>query len=145
MGHNDKEVFIELCTIIDDDGEKEHNMVRQRGKLYEKNQMAVLTFEEQTEEKAWIKNFITIQPDKVTIKRTGNVMMNQQFHMQRATESVFKHPYGTMHMETFTSSITHQPLRTDQNGQLKIAYSVKLNGKEKRDHYLTLTYNEEGA
>lgn len=138
-----KQVMIELHTTIDDNGQMEYNTIRQTGNFYKKKQMDVLTFEEVTDDKTTIRNFITIQPDKVTIKRSGDVAMNQQFRTQSTTENVFRHPYGTMHMETFTESITQQSLEQEQPGHLKMAYTVKLNGEEERSHLLTLTYNEE--
>lgn len=143
MGPTNKQVRIELHTTIDDNGQMEYNTIRQIGSFYKKKQMDVLTFEEKTEDNTTIRNFITIQPDKVTIKRSGDVVMNQQFRIESTTENVFRHPYGTMHMETFTETITHQSLEQKQPGHLKMAYTVKLNGEEKRRHLLTLTYNEE--
>lgn len=138
-----KQVMIELHTTIDDNGQMEYNTINQIGKFYKKNHMDVLTFEEQTEAKTVIGNLITIQPDKVTIKRSGDVAMNQQFRTKRTTENVFRHPYGTMHMETYTETLTYQSIQSDAPGQLKISYTVKLNGEEERNHLLTLTYKEE--
>jgi uncharacterized beta-barrel protein YwiB (DUF1934 family) len=138
-----KQVTVELHTTIDDNGQMEYNSLKETGKYYQRNHVDVLTFQEQTEDGDAIDNFITIQPDKATIKRAGDITMNQQFRPGRATENVFRHPYGTMHMETFTESLTHQALTDDRQGRLEIAYTVKLNGEEARNHLLTLTYNEE--
>lgn len=138
-----KQVRIELHTTIDDNGQMEYNTINQTGKLYKKNDIHVLKFREETEKDMVIDNFITIQPDKVTIKRSGDISMNQQFRTNRLTENVFRHPYGMINMETFTESLTHQSPGQDEPGRLTIAYTVKLNGEEERNHLLTLTYNEE--
>jgi uncharacterized beta-barrel protein YwiB (DUF1934 family) len=140
-----KQVFIELHTTIDDGGQMEYNTIKSTGIYYQKGNIDVLRFEEASEEHAHIKNFITIQQDKVNIKRNGPITMNQQFRMDRTTESVFRHPYGTMHMETNTDNITYQPLTDDDNGTLVMSYGVTINGQEERKHKLTLTYNEEDA
>src|SRR5690625_8006683 len=108
MEPTNKQVMIELHTTIDDNGQMEYNTIRQIGNFYKKKQMDVLTFEAETDDKTTIRNFITIQPDKVTIKRSGDVAMNQQFRTQSTTENVFRHQYGTMHMETVTEYITKQ-------------------------------------
>nr|WP_205138071.1 DUF1934 domain-containing protein [Virgibacillus halotolerans] len=139
----EKKVFIELHTIIDDDGQMEYNTIKSTGIYYQKGNIDVLRFEETSEDNAPVKNFITIQPDKVNIKRNGHIVMNQQFRMRQTTENVFRHPYGTMHMETTTNKITYQPLTEQDNGSLVMSYNVKINGQEERQHKLTLTYNEE--
>src|SRR5690625_2992121 len=103
-----KQVMIELQRTIHDNGQMEYNTIRQTGNFYKKKQIDVLTCEEVTDDKTTIRNFITIQPDKVTIKRSCDVAMNQQFRTQSTTENVFRHQYGTMHMETVTEYITKQ-------------------------------------
>ncbi|WP_284140157.1 MULTISPECIES: DUF1934 domain-containing protein [unclassified Virgibacillus] len=133
---------IEMRTTIDDNGQMEYNTICQLGTLQRRENIHVLLFEEVSEENAVIKNLITIQPEKVNIKRTGNVMMNQQFVERQITENVLRHPYGTIHMETYTNAISYED--TDQeNGQLTIDYTVKLNGQEARKHLLELNYKKE--
>lgn len=140
-----KNVFIELHTTIDDDGQMEYNTIKNAGTFYQKGALDVLTFEEVTEDHSKVKNLITIQNDKVSIKRSGNVTMNQQFRANQITENVFKHPHGNINMETNTQSITYKSMNDFDKGKLSISYTVKLNGQEERKHELVLTYNEEDA
>lgn len=140
-----KNVFIELHTTIDDNGQMEYNTIKNAGLFYKKGNLDVLTFEESTEDNAKVKNLITIQEDKVSVKRSGNITMNQQFRPNQTTENVFKHPHGKIKMETSTDTITYQSLTGNEKGRLTISYTVKLNGQEERKHELALTYKEEDS
>ncbi|UJL48339.1 DUF1934 domain-containing protein [Virgibacillus sp. NKC19-16] len=139
-----KQVQIELRTTIDDNGQMEYNTLSRPGTFFRKDKLDVITYEEETEEDVTTKNLITIQDGKVSIKRTGGLAMNQQFRSRQTTENVLKHPYGTIHMETYTNNITYQPFDDREMGKLTISYTVKLNGQEERKHELALTFKEEG-
>jgi|SRR5690625_42745 len=142
MKQREKQVLIELQTRIDDQGDTEKNYVKQTGRFYNRNNMDVLIYEEELEDGAIIKNLVTIQSDKVNIKRSGIITMNQQFIVDQITETHYEHPHGTFHMETFTDSVTYESLETNDQGRLTIDYTVKLNGLNKRKHLLELTYKE---
>jgi uncharacterized beta-barrel protein YwiB (DUF1934 family) len=139
----EQQVRIHLQTVIEDNGQKETNSSKQNGMFYRKDKMDVITFEETTEDNQLIKSFITIHPEKVNIKRSGIISMNQQFRMEKVTENVYTHPHGNIHMETYTNSLFYQAMDSQQEGQLIINYTVKLNGQEERKHKLTLTINKE--
>ncbi|MFD1852212.1 DUF1934 domain-containing protein [Oceanobacillus bengalensis] len=143
MDSGQMKVAITLQTTIEDNGNKEYNKVQETGTLFRKGKIDVITFEEKTEEQAVIKNFITLQEGKVNIKRTGLVSMNQRFHANQITENVYKHPHGTLHMETFTKKITYHSDTSSNEGKLMIDYTVKLNGQDERKHELMLVYIEE--
>lgn len=136
----EKQVRIQLQMEIEDDGLIEKSTSSQVGKYYQKGNVDVLTFEEKTEDNQSIKSLITIYPEKVNIKRTGYVTMNQQFRSESVTENVYKHPHGHIHMETYTKSIRYQALEGKEEGQLHIHYTVKLNGQDERNHSLRLNY-----
>ena len=134
----ERKVRIHLHTVIEDNGQKETNTSKQHGKYYRKDNMDVITFEEKTEDGHMIKGLITIQPEKVNIKRSGIVSMNQQFRQEKVTENVYTHPHGNIHMETFTKKIDYQAFEGHNEGLLKIDYTVKLNGQEERNHMIML-------
>lgn len=136
-------VWIELHTTINDNGQKEFHESKQTGTLYQKGNIDVLTFEEVLEDASVVKNMITIQREKVNLKRSGNVTMNQQFHINQTTENVLKHPYGNIHMETYTTAIVYEPLSSTKNGNLQIAYDLKLNGQDARQQTLDIVIKEE--
>src|SRR5699024_12782886 len=81
-------------TEIDDDGEKESISERHEGTYFKKEDKAVLLYTDQQNEIGEIKNFITVQPDKLSVKRSGAISMQQIFHVGRQTECMYKHPYG---------------------------------------------------
>lgn len=140
-----KNVTVELQTIIDDHGQMEYNKQKQRGKFYQKGQLHVLTFDEKTEDQSIIKNLITIHKHKVSIKRSGPISMNQQFVLKQVTENVYKHPLGLIHMETFTDELIYKEHPNQTGGELIMEYRVKMNGQEERKHKLELTFSEEDS
>lgn len=137
-----KDIAIELRTVIDDQGEKELSIIKQVGIYVKKENIEVISFIEKTNEFGDVENLITIRPNKINIKRSGKVSMNQQFIKGKETECLYRHPYGAFLLEIMTKSITHQSLADDQEGKVIIQYDVKVNEEESRNHHLTLTYTE---
>ncbi|WP_085994007.1 DUF1934 domain-containing protein [Oceanobacillus senegalensis] len=140
-----KKVNVKLQTVIHDNGQKEYNDVQGAGNLFQKGNKHVLTFEETMDEEIPVKNMITIQANSVHIKRTGVVSMNQRFQTGQLTENVYKHPYGTIHMETYTTKLEHHQKDDRSEGKLSILYTVKMNGQDERKHELELRYKEEDS
>lgn len=138
-----KRIAVELRTVIDDNGEKELSIIKQKGKYFKKNDVEVITFVDVMEDVGEIKNMISIQPGKVNIKRSGIVNMNQQFLPNKITECLYMHPYGNFHLEINTLSMEQMALGESGAGQTVIEYEGKLNGEHTRHHHLTLTYVEE--
>ncbi|HLQ73438.1 MAG TPA: DUF1934 domain-containing protein [Bacillota bacterium] len=136
-------ISIKFAMSIDDDGEKEYNVVKAVGSYYKKERFDVITYKEALDDDVFVNNLLTIHKNKVSIKRTGAVQMNQQFDQQRMTESVYQHPHGNFHMETVTEAIHYERPTEQSAGRLSIDYNVRLNGQEKRKHSLLLTFQEE--
>ncbi|MGM8364748.1 DUF1934 domain-containing protein [Virgibacillus sp. W0181] len=143
MNRTEKKVKIKLHTVIDDNEGKEHNHIAAEGTFYQRGSTGVLTFEEKNDNNETIKNFITIHSEKVNVKRSGAITMNQQFRLHRKTESQFQHPFGQIGMETMTHTLAYEPLDQTKSGQLFISYTVKLNGETERAHQLKLIFTEE--
>lgn len=140
-----KKIRVMLKTTIDDGESKEYNKISEIGDLFQSEKRDVLTFIEKTEDNEEIKNFITIQESRVTVKRSGYVTMNQTFQENRITENIYRHPHGAIHMETFTRNIDYRMNSNHTKGQLFIDYTVKLNGQDERKHKLELIYAEEDS
>lgn len=132
-----------LFMEITDDGEAEQTTTHFIGDFYHREKMDVITFQEENDNDLSIKNLITIQNDKVSIKRTGDITMHQQFRVNHTTENVFKHPHVNIHMETYTHKLRYQAPSNKSAGELSIHFTVKLNGQEERDHQLTLLIEED--
>lgn len=143
MSANTKNVELELHTTIDDHGQIETNTTKETGRLYVRENMDVLTYDDTLEDGSVVHNMLKIQSGRVSIKRSGTVSMHQQFDLSRMTENVFQHPHGNLHMLTTTRSIDYQPLNGSKRGLLKIYYTVQLNGQDERKHTLTLSLKEE--
>jgi len=134
----EQNVSIELQTTIEDNGTKEITTIKEYGKLYKREHMHLVMYEEKIEDQEKIKNMISIQPDKVSIRRSGAVKMNQIFREGERSENIFHHPYGRIHMDTYTTSIDYQPFDETKNGKLVMNYTVKLNGQQSQKHFLVL-------
>src|SRR5699024_9155528 len=113
-----KDVSIKLHTIIDDQGEKEMSIIQQKGLYYRKGELEVLTFTDKVEGIGEIRNHITITPDKVTVKRSGAVSMNQQFVEGKKSECLYRHPYGMFHMELYTEHISSEYCPDQNNTEI---------------------------
>lgn len=143
MSKRQTPVIIELCTTIEENGEKEYHKVEQRGTFYRKGHIDVLTYVEAGEGMPTVSNLLTIQPNKVNLKRSGNVKMNQQFLLNKKTENIVKHPYGSLYMETFTTKIVYEPIQPAKVGNLYIAYEIKLNDQHTRRQKINLIIKKE--
>lgn len=136
-------VSIKMTMEIMDLGNKEVTVVEEKGQLLEKEDTTVLKFSETNENNEQTDSFITIQPDKVSVKRSGAVSMLQKFQKKQVTENVYRHQFGTMHMETQTDQILYQPPSNKKNGKLFISYQTSLNGETPRRHRLTILVKKE--
>ncbi|WP_407269239.1 DUF1934 domain-containing protein [Radiobacillus sp. PE A8.2] len=135
-------VKIKLVSEIREKGQKMETIVEESGKYFRHGEKNVLTFTEHGEDQDVIDSLVTIQADKVSVKRSGSVDMHQVFKKKQTTENVYRHTYGTILMETYTDQITYQQLTEGKTGKLFISYKTKLNGESERRHRLTLTFKE---
>lgn len=134
-------VRIEMNTVIRDDDTMDHIKNTFKGTVTKNDRMTVITYREQLERDQYVDTLMTITDEKVNVKRSGAVSMNQSFIEQALTECLYTHPHGKMHMETFTTSSKH--ITSDVGGKVALVYEVKLNGQEFRQHELELTYEKE--
>lgn len=140
MENGRKEVTIELETTIYDMETKEQETQKQSfpGELMAQGKFDVLRYKEVLEDGQVIQNMITIQPERVAVRRTGAIKMNQQFQENKRTENIYQHMHGNIHMETFTNSISFEK-HGDAKGALHMDYTMKLNGQLEREHTLKLS------
>ncbi|MFD1020049.1 DUF1934 domain-containing protein [Thalassobacillus hwangdonensis] len=136
-------VAIKLVTEIRDGGRKESTVMEEFGNLYERGNTQVLKFTEHQEDREDIQTMVTIQPEKISIKRSGAVQMHQIFRKKLSTESNYHHEYGVFHMDTFTDQIEYQSLSEGNKGRLFISYQLTLNQEMTQRHRLTLTFKKE--
>lgn len=145
MNERKQKVIIKLQSTIGEGNEEEQHSIKQVGYFFNRNKLDVITFTEETDDAQNIHHFLSIYPNKVNIKRSGAVQMNQQFQVNQATECMLQLPHGNIHMETYTHSIKYESIRNKNVGKLDMTYSVKLNGQTERRHQLRVTYHKEDA
>lgn len=131
-------VDLELSTVIKDGDSEETNRVTAVGEIISKQGIDMVTYDENLVEEGKVRNVVTIQANKVSVKRDGIVKMNQLFREGKKSENVYQHPHGRIHMETYTYAINYDPFSKESPGKLSIDYQVSLNGQEARMHKLTL-------
>ncbi len=83
MQQNSEHVNITLKTLIFDldSGDQETQEQTFTGEWTKKGDIDVLRYKEEVEEAGTIQNMIMIRPERVSIKRTGAIQMNQQFQL----------------------------------------------------------------
>ncbi|WP_163539765.1 DUF1934 domain-containing protein [Gracilibacillus sp. YIM 98692] len=131
-------VSLKMTMEIYDTGNKEVTVVEEKGTLMERSNTSVLTFSEHNENDEKINSMITIQPEKVSVKRSGAVAMHQKFQKKQITENVYRHEFGTIHMETHTDQILYEAPKGNKYGKLFVSYQTSLNGEDPRRHRLTI-------
>ncbi|WP_138420495.1 DUF1934 domain-containing protein [Aquibacillus sediminis] len=136
-------VNIQLTTEISEMDEKSVTVIEETGTFIKKGDTSVLTFTEHIEEQEDVHSLITITNDKISVKRSGGVDMHQTFRQKQITENIYRHAFGSIHMETHTDQITYQQPDEHDQGKLFISYTTKLNGEGDRQHRLTLLFKEE--
>ncbi|HEY4600770.1 MAG TPA: DUF1934 domain-containing protein [Cerasibacillus sp.] len=135
-------ITITLDMVIDDCGQTEQTTLKETGQYFQRKNFDVLMFTEHHDEQS-VQTRMTIHADYVNIKRSGHIEMNQQFRLKKWTENVYQHPYGTIHMETYTKAIIYQRPENAKPGSLILEYDVKLNGQDPRRHRLEVTLHPE--
>lgn len=136
-----KNIKVEMHTVIKDQGEIEETKNKYRGYYTKKDEIEVIRFTEELKGFGKVKHFITIYPDKVNVKRSGSVNMNQQFVPGEKSECLYRHPYGAFRMEIHTQSVIKK--LKDKTTEIHIVYDSEMNEGNTRKHQLTLTYTEE--
>ncbi|WP_080872312.1 DUF1934 domain-containing protein [Oceanobacillus timonensis] len=141
MSQQSEPVNIKLETSIYDvdSGEQETQEQSFTGEWTKKGNIDVLKYEEMMEEAGTIQNVVMIRPERVSIKRTGAIRMNQQFQSGQKTENIYQHMHGNMHMETYSESITFQ--EDTMPRVLEIKYTMIINGQMERKHKLRLQFS----
>lgn len=138
-------VAITMTMEIWDGDEKDITRVETNGQLLHKGNRTVLTFSEKNENNEQTDSLITIYPGRVSIKRSGAVSMLQKFREHQLTENVYRHQFGTIHMETNTEHISYQKQSEDNPGKLFIRYTTSLNGDTPRKHRLIILIKDRGG
>ncbi|KGX86483.1 DUF1934 domain-containing protein [Pontibacillus litoralis] len=135
-------IKVRLVTEMKDREDKQKVVVEETGDYIRKGNTSVIRYTEHHEEEQPIDNMVTIKPDKVIVRRTGPVHMNQIFQVEQVTENIYHHPYGNFHMLTTTKSIHLEQSDAPIKGMLKMVYDLEMNGQVKQRHRFSLRFQE---
>lgn len=137
-------VNVRLQTEIKDEEDQQETVVEAKGELFQTSRQTVVRFTEKSDEQLDLATMVTIKADQVSIKRTGAVEMIQHFRPNQMTETIYRHQFGSLRMETETLDFRYQPLTIDnRTARLTLDYRTKLGGEEERAHKLLLTLEED--
>ncbi|WP_181347763.1 DUF1934 domain-containing protein [Thalassobacillus sp. CUG 92003] len=136
-------VQVYLKTEIRDEDQHETVEMSEPGRFYARGNTEVIKYREHPEDGEPVDTMITIQPEKVSIKRSGGVQMHQTFRREMETENAYHHPYGVFHMQTRTDAIEYRSINEADTGRLFINYQLTLNQDVTQRHRLTLTLERE--
>lgn len=138
-----EKVKVHLQTLIEDEGQREVHQIRGEGEILTRDSITALRFTEKTEDEGEVQHFFTLSPERVNIKRTGQLESTQQFQLHKRTENKIELPQGNILIDIFTEKIDHENDPETRTGKLSIVYQAVLNGQIKRKHELTLHYTKE--
>ncbi|BAM48204.1 DUF1934 domain-containing protein [Amphibacillus xylanus] len=136
-------VKINLQTEIDDGHDCQQTLVDAKGELIQTERQTVIRFNEVIDQQPDVATMVTIKSDQIAIKRSGGVEMVQQFRPKQITETIYRHQFGSIRMETQTQDFYYRPMTANGSAELKLNYRTKLDGEEERTHKLLLTIKED--
>ena len=135
-----KDVLITVTGLIytgDGEDEKDYIDVITPGKYYLKEDRHFLVYEEMLEGcDEPIRNFVTIMPDYVKIRKTGIVCSEMEFRTGESRTAFSSTPFGELQMETDTSAVTlaeeEEQIRAD------IRYVMTVNGVQRNNCFVKI-------
>lgn len=131
-------ISIFLETTITDADDTQRETVKTTGEMIGRGMKRLIRFKETQDDNETIDTVMTLSEDKVTLKRTGNVTMSQQFIESKKTESHYQHPLIRFRMETYTDRINYHYKESAADLELKMDYRTVIDGEDERTHTLKL-------
>src|SRR5690625_5889235 len=128
-------VKLNLETEIFDGDHRPRPTVTTEGELFQTDKQSVVRFTQKNKDQPDVATMVTIKPNQLSIKRSGEVEMNQKFELERTTEMVYRHQFGSLRMETTTHDFKYQPLTTKENTKLTLKYSSILYEELERERH----------
>lgn len=143
MNKQRKPIKVHLQTVIIDQGQREVYTIEGEGELISRDSITALSFTEENVEEGEVKHFISIHPNRVNIKRKGQIETNQQFLLHKWTENRVELVSGNILIDIYTEELSYESESAGNRGKLRILYEALLNGQIERKHEITLIYTKE--
>lgn len=121
------EVRVTIKTDITNASQRERMKSEAFGTFYVNDETAVCTFVERGDE-GETKTVVKINPNQVTIQRSGALNMRQQLISAQKTEGFYTTPYGRLAMEMETKNIQFSWDKLKRVGLLHVIYDLWMQG-----------------
>lgn len=130
-----KEVIVTVTGLLymgSGEEESDYIDVITPGTYYEKNEVHYLFYEEMMEGyDEPVRNMISIEPDRVLLKKSGIVATYMEFLPKTRTQTWYSTPFGKMDMDIYTQRIRIR--ESEEELAVDIRYHLGLMGDE-RNH-----------
>jgi uncharacterized beta-barrel protein YwiB (DUF1934 family) len=126
MKVDQKEVSLDIYTLIQDAERREEQHQQLKGQLYDKENLMYLRYKEELEGVGQVQNTLKIGEQQVKVIRSGAVKMNHLYQLGKRTEGVYHSPLGPLKMETKTTQLEFSPQGAGKT-QFILSYELVLN------------------
>jgi len=141
-----KDVLVTVTGLIytgDGEDEKDYIDVITPGKYYQKEGRHILVYEEMLEGcDEPIRNFVTITPDHVKIRKSGIVCSEMEFRTGETRTAFYSTPFGELEMSAETSSVTLK--EREEELLADIRYTMTINGIQKNNCFVKILVQPKG-
>ena len=131
-----KKVRLTITGVQTGFGQEDVSEVITVADYYEKGRKRFLFYSEYTEDHQIIKNRLTMDPDYVELKKTGNGSSLLTFRQGRLEHCWYQSPVGPMELTSDTRLIDLKI--SEDNLSLHLVYSLIMNGTLMSDYKLTV-------
>jgi uncharacterized beta-barrel protein YwiB (DUF1934 family) len=126
---NTNQILVENHQVID--GQAKQVSVEYCGTFYQKNGKYYIFYTE-TEEGASVRTMVTIDGDRVSVKRSGDISSKMIYAPGLEHSFVYSMPYGAMpiRLKTDTVSVCIGP----EGGSIEMVYSLFMQEESYKNH-----------
>ncbi|NJP37344.1 DUF1934 domain-containing protein [Alkalicoccus luteus] len=143
MTQNRMPVDISIRTDIKDGKQRERHTMEASGEVLWRGDMVVLKFREPREEnEAGTDQTMQYRDGRLSVRREGDVTMNQRFIEGASTEGTYNSQAGPMHMMTKTKELTCDWDAAAGAGVIRLVYVLTLQGSETGTYTMKVTFEE---
>ena len=146
MAEKGQAVHVRLHTQITDGERRETHTMEAGGRLLRGAGLFVIRFTEpQASGERPTTQQIKCTESEMTVRRQGQITMNQRFSEGMTTEGVYETAELRMPMETTTTHFSHEWDETSGSGEITLRYDLVLQGEETGHYEMTITLKEATA
>ncbi len=137
-----KPVQIIVKTEINQGTEDENLELFTSGEHYVKDNASYLSYHEE-HEYGKVKTIVKFNSDEVFIMRSGSISMKQRFIPGTETITDYQTQFGTLQLETNTTSISVRTMEGKSSGIIKVDYELQIGEEDSHLHTLHIMFREE--